>query len=52
MLANVPEADYRLYHGYAGWTDGQLAAELGSGCWFTAASPSVNDAFFRFEVRP
>lgn len=40
-----------MYNGHAGWSEGQLSMELGTGCWFVAQSPSLNDAFFGFEVR-
>jgi putative transcriptional regulator len=44
-LVVKPEAPTRFYAGYAGWTAGQLDAELEEGAWFTSPA-QIEQAFW------
>jgi len=45
---DAPYSDIRFYLGYAGWTSGQLEAEIQSGAWRTA----IADPTLIFDIDP
>jgi putative transcriptional regulator len=54
LLVREPDDSYRLYVGHAGWSPGQLEAEISDGSWFTLpATPELifHDGELWDEVR-